>query len=169
MARDADLYRRMYGEPAPAPAPEADPRRNPGVLAIFWPLGLLIAILASLAVALGVLVVGAASGEPELERWGVIGPDEVLIAVHAHAPDGSAGCVVTGPRLVRWDGKAPTASVDLPGATVQFDESGVHAVNGAEHVDCPFGPGEDPTRFALAAQRWSGVSPSAPSARPPGP
>ena len=35
----------------------------------------------------------------------VIEPEEMILAVHDHSParDGTAGCVITGPRLVRWD------------------------------------------------------------------
>jgi hypothetical protein len=154
MARNSDLLRRMYGSRAPD-----DPRVKLGSsgLALFWVGGLVVAFVAALVVSLGILWLGATSGVPELERWGVIAPEELILAVHDHSADrdGSAGCVVTGPRIVRWDRHEPTAEAPLPGATVEVDPAGVHVRSGDAVVDCPFAEREDPTGFAETARRWS--------------
>ncbi|MEQ1504159.1 MAG: hypothetical protein ABMB14_18090 [Myxococcota bacterium] len=153
MARNPDLLRRMYGTDAPPP------RREPityGILPVFWIAGLGIAGVLALAVALGSLMLAATSGPSPLETWGVIEPEEWPLAIHDHSAghDGTAGCVVTGARLIRWDDRATTASVDLPGATIALEPHALRVTNGAE-VTCPFDAPEDPTAFAAQVQRWT--------------
>ena len=93
MARDTDLLRRMYGDRPPAPV-----RGAVGALPALWILGLLAAGLGSAAVSIGLLVAAALLPPPPLQQWGVIEPEEWLLAVHDHSSghDGSAGCVLTG-------------------------------------------------------------------------
>lgn len=137
-----------------------DPRPVPmtyGVLPVFWIVGLIVAFLIALTVSLGSLYLAVTAGPPELEVWGVIAPDEGIVAVHDQSPDGTSGCVITGPRLVRWDDRETTGSVTLKGATVEVADGGVEAHQPSPPADvfCPFGPGEDAEGFAALARRWT--------------
>lgn len=155
MARDPALLDRLYGA---KPAPEQDPRKvaiTSPVLPLLWLIGLVGLGLASVAVALGTLALGLVAGSGPLGEWGVLRAEDVALVVHDHSPtrDGSAGCVVTQDRLVRWENERPFAEVALAGAIVEVDDVGVHVTGGAITVDCPFGAGEDPWTLASTARR----------------
>jgi hypothetical protein len=157
MARDRDLLGRMYGQP-PTKAP--DSRRvsiESPVLPLVWILALVGLGVAAVAVALGTLGIGLIAGGGPLEEWGIIGSEDLTLVVHDHsaAGDGSAGCVVTQDRLVRWEDRRFAGAVALPGAEVTWDDAGVHAVNDG-HVDCPYAPGDDPRPLWAAARRLAG-------------
>lgn len=151
MARDSDLLDRMYGGRSPSPPP----RGAVGALPAVWLIGLVAAGAASCAVSVGLLIAAALAGPPLLVRWGVTGPEEWLLAVHDHseARDGTAGCVLTGERVVRFDDRTPTASVDLRGAEVEVVDQRVEVRARGVAVRCPFAEGEDPEPFAARVRR----------------
>lgn len=186
MARNPDLLRRMYGDGADRPPAPVQRRASPfgeggAVLPAFWVLGLAVAGVFACAVSFALLIAAALTGPPPLEVWGVITPEEWLLAVHDHSPsrDGTSGCALTGQRLVRFDDREATASVDLPGATVSTgaDPSGQRfvevrgaAAGAGRVVSCPFAAGEvDAARqFASQIERWTRPMPSAPAPTAPG-
>lgn len=154
MAQNRDLLARMYGTKAPPKEP-ARVTIDGSALPLVWILALVTLGAASVAVALGTLAVGMTSGGGPLEAWGVLAPEDLVLVVHDHsaARDGSAGCVVTQDRLVRWSDRRPDGAVPLRGATIDVEEAGVRAANGDASLLCPYGPGEDPLPLAAAARR----------------
>jgi hypothetical protein len=147
----------MYGEADEAPGAVA--RGAVGSLPAVWLVALLLAGAVSGVVSvviLGMLVLAALAPPPPLAQWGVIEPEEWLLAVHDHsaAGDGTAGCALTGQRLVRFDDRAETSSVDLRGAKVDVVGQRVEVRGpGGASVRCPFPEGEDPGPFAAEVAR----------------
>ncbi|MEZ5397903.1 MAG: hypothetical protein R2724_34765 [Bryobacterales bacterium] len=160
MARDSDLLHRLYGETPPA----EPPRGAVGAWPAVWILGLLGAGAASLVGSFGLLLAASLMPPPALAQWGVVDPEEWVLAIHDHAADGSAGCALTGQRLVRFDDRALTRAVGLRGAEVAVRDHAVvvHGEGDAE-VTCPFADDEDPGEFAARIRRAAGAHlPSAP-------
>ena len=135
-----------------------------GVVPAVWILGLVGAGLVAAVASLGLLIASALSPPPALEMWGVIEPSEWLLALHDHsaAGDGTAGCALTGHRLVRFDERETTAAVSLRGAALEVEPRSVVVRKGNAIVRCPFGPDEDVEAFAAEIRRFVGPSPPAP-------
>lgn len=89
----------------------------------------------------------------------VLGPDQTPLLYHDDSPDldGSAGCLVAGQELVRWEANAEVGRVAIPGARVEGLAQGegltVQVVQGERAVRCPFGPEEGGERFVDLLQR----------------
>ena len=154
MGRNDQLLRRLYAPGGgPSSATPGPPRY--GILPALWLVGLVVFGLCSAIVAVGSLFLALRPSpmEQQLRATGIVGATERPWLFHDHsgARDGSAGCVAVDGRLVRFDGGAETARVDLHGADVAWglgEQAWVQVRQGDVEVTCPFGLGEGADTFA---------------------
>lgn len=145
----------------------------------FLILGMLGASLACAGVSMWGMVAGAQGakdlrGGAELElwrlaplqqQWGVLTPEERPVLYHDHSlrADGTSGCAVVDQDLVRWDQRALTARVGIPGAEVRADGEAdaptVVVTQAGVEVACPFGRGQGGDRFLRMLQSEAARSP----------
>lgn len=94
----------------------------------------------------------------ELRRWGVLGADELPALYHDDSPamDGSAGCLVTGDALLRWDNGKTTAEAIIAGGSVSsFGDPEAPTVvlrQGVTEIQCRFNEDEGGDRFLVQLQ-----------------
>jgi hypothetical protein len=91
----------------------------------------------------------------ELRRWGVLGEEELPALYHDDSPtsDGTAGCLVLGEKLLRWDAAKTTAEAVIAGGSVSsFGDPAAPTVvlrQGVTEIQCPFREDEGGDRFLV--------------------
>ncbi len=86
----------------------------------------------------------------ELRKWGVLGEQETPALYHDHSVniDGSSGCLVMNDQLVLWTDRETTLRLSIPGSQIEGSDTLVRLTRGAEHIECPFYPGDGADRLA---------------------
>lgn len=98
-----------------------------------------------------------------LAASGVLDPGVPIEAWHDHGlpPDGTHGCAVQGPALLRWDAGVRTGRIELAGAEVVRQGEHLRVARGAEALACPVGRGSQAELFEalLRARAARGQAP----------
>ncbi|MCK6522924.1 hypothetical protein L6R49_15975 [Myxococcota bacterium] len=99
----------------------------------------------------------------ELRRWGVLGASDVPALYHDDSVvmDGSAGCLVLGDKLLRWDEGKTTAEAIIAGGSVSsFGDPAAPTVvlrQGITEIQCRFNEDEGGDRFLVQLKASAGA------------